>query len=121
MCSCFPERRIHLYGTPGQQRFDFMWDVLGKGMDGIIILINNDQQAPHQALAKFLQTFPPVPTVIGVTKMDLTPEPTVGSYRRELETLTSRKIPVFNVDTRIRRDVTLLLEQLIRILPSQPL
>ncbi len=23
--------RVHLYGTPGQERFDFMWDILTEG------------------------------------------------------------------------------------------
>ena len=26
--------KIHLYGTPGQERFDFMWDILSQGSMG---------------------------------------------------------------------------------------
>ena len=29
--------RIHLYGTPGQERFDFMWDILTKGGLGVVL------------------------------------------------------------------------------------
>ncbi len=33
------EKKIHFYGTPGQERFDFMRDILSKGADmGIIVL-----------------------------------------------------------------------------------
>ena len=28
--------KIHLYGTPGQARFDFMWDILTTGGIGLI-------------------------------------------------------------------------------------
>ncbi|MCK5814246.1 MAG: ATP/GTP-binding protein, partial [Cocleimonas sp.] len=27
--------RVHLYGTPGQERFDFMWNILTKGGIGL--------------------------------------------------------------------------------------
>lgn len=27
--------RVHLYGTPGQERFNFMWDILTEGGDRI--------------------------------------------------------------------------------------
>jgi small GTP-binding protein len=32
---------FHLYGTPGQPRFDFMWEILSKEMDGFIVLIDS--------------------------------------------------------------------------------
>ena len=30
---------IHLFGTPGQDRFDFMWDMLCEGALGLILLV----------------------------------------------------------------------------------
>ncbi len=35
-----PDLVIHLFGTPGQDRFDFMWEILGAGMLGYILLID---------------------------------------------------------------------------------
>ena len=119
LCSRFPGHRIHLYGTPGQQRFDFMWDILRKGMDGIIILINNDQPTPHETLKRFLATFSSLPTVIGVTKMDKDPEPSIGDYRKMLQKLDASHIPVFNIDSRSRRDVTLLIDNLLPSVDEQ--
>ncbi|HVF19153.1 MAG TPA: ATP/GTP-binding protein, partial [Mycobacteriales bacterium] len=31
---------LYLFGTPGQERFDFMWEILGEGMLGYILLID---------------------------------------------------------------------------------
>ena len=32
---------LYLFGTPGQDRFDFMWEILGEGMLGYILLIDS--------------------------------------------------------------------------------
>ena len=29
---------LYLFGTPGQERFDFMWEILGEGMLGYVLL-----------------------------------------------------------------------------------
>ena len=31
---------LYLFGTPGQQRFDFMWEMLGEGMLGYVLLLD---------------------------------------------------------------------------------
>jgi uncharacterized protein len=31
---------IHIYGTPGQERFEFAREIIGKGMDGAILLVD---------------------------------------------------------------------------------
>src|SRR5207237_8045561 len=28
---------LYLFGTPGQERFDFMWEVLARGMPGFVV------------------------------------------------------------------------------------
>src|SRR3954453_2481783 len=35
---------LYLFGTPGQDRFDFMWEILGEGMLGYILLVDNERQ-----------------------------------------------------------------------------
>ena len=32
---------LHLFGTPGQKRFDFMWEILSEGMLGLVILVDS--------------------------------------------------------------------------------
>ena len=35
---------LYLFGTPGQDRFDFMWEILGEGMLGYILLVDASRQ-----------------------------------------------------------------------------
>jgi small GTP-binding protein len=35
---------LYLFGTPGQDRFDFMWEILGEGMLGYILLVDAERQ-----------------------------------------------------------------------------
>jgi len=30
---------LYLFGTPGQKRFDFMWEILSEGMLGFVVMI----------------------------------------------------------------------------------
>lgn len=32
---------LYLFGTPGQRRFDFMWEILSEGMLGFIVLVDS--------------------------------------------------------------------------------
>jgi signal recognition particle receptor subunit beta len=34
---------LYLFGTPGQDRFDFMWEILGEGMLGYILLVDSSR------------------------------------------------------------------------------
>jgi small GTP-binding protein len=41
---------LHLYGTPGQPRFDFMWNILSKEMDAFLVLVDSaDRETLLQA------------------------------------------------------------------------
>jgi signal recognition particle receptor subunit beta len=31
---------LRVYGTPGQERFSFMWEVLGEGADGFVLVVD---------------------------------------------------------------------------------
>ena len=65
--------KIHLYGTPGQERFDFMWDILTIGGLGLILLIDNARTAPLEDMRFFLKVFSQFMTnnkiAIGITRM----------------------------------------------------
>lgn len=34
------DRMVYLYGTPGQERFEFAREIIGRGMDGAILLLD---------------------------------------------------------------------------------
>ncbi len=38
---------LYLFGTPGQKRFDFMWEILSEGMLGFIVIV--DSSRPKRA------------------------------------------------------------------------
>jgi uncharacterized protein len=110
------EENIHVYGTPGQERFDFMWDILTEGGMGLVILISNTNSDPYKDLEFFLNAFKQfiaaTQVVIGVTKSDLSPAPSVKQYQTVLHKM-GHTIPVFEVDARDRKDIALLLEALL--------
>jgi signal recognition particle receptor subunit beta len=110
------EERIHLYGTPGQERFNFMWDILVEGGIGLILLLNNNRPDPFRDLDFFLESFSgfisDTAVAIGVTRMDEAQKPDVLDYQKRLEE-KERKFPVFEVDARERVDVSLLVEALL--------
>ena len=108
---------VHLYGTPGQERFDFMWDILTEGGIGLVLLIDNTRQDPMHDLRFFVGAFREFidrsGIVVGVTRMDLRAAPTLEDYYRELTPLGLNRAPVFEVDARERKDVSLLVEALL--------
>ena len=108
--------RIHLYGTPGQERFDFMWDILTEGGIGLVLLVNNSRPYPFQDMKFFLNAFndfiDETQVVIGVTRTDESVRPTIAEYHLQIED-SRHKIPIFEVDARERRDVSLLVEALL--------
>lgn len=108
---------IHLYGTPGQERFDFMWDILIEGGIGLVLLVNNNRPNPIQDLRFFVSAFKEfiqrTALVVGVTHSDVKPRPSTEDYQRELSSLDLHGVPVFEVDARERRDIVLLIESLL--------
>ena len=107
---------VHLYGTPGQERFDFMWEILQEGALGLLVLVDNARHDPVADLLRFVDAYGGfihrTAMAVGITRTDLAPEP-----RREahLAALAGRGIhcPVFSVDAREPRDVSLLLQALL--------
>ncbi len=49
--------QVRLYGTPGQQRFDFMWDILSENALGLVLLINASAPDPDADLRLYASAF----------------------------------------------------------------
>ena len=49
--------RINLYGTPGQSRFDFMWEILTNGGIGLVLLIPKDHPTAIDQLDFYMDAF----------------------------------------------------------------
>jgi small GTP-binding protein len=48
---------LYLFGTPGQDRFDFMWEILGEGMLGYILLVDSDRPDSLDEAVGILEAF----------------------------------------------------------------
>jgi signal recognition particle receptor subunit beta len=107
---------IHLYGTPGQARFDFMWDILVAGGLGLILLIDNSRDNPFHDMRFFLSEFSDfieqTQIAIGVTQMDRKPSPSIEDYYEQTKNL-GINFPIFDVDARKKHDVAMLIKALL--------
>jgi len=107
---------IHLYGTPGQERFDFMWEILTEGGIGLILLLNNKSPAPLDELAFYLDRFKgfidATGIAIGVSRMEIGQFPTIDDYVGVLQR-RQMNVPVFEVDPREPHDVVILTQALL--------
>lgn len=107
---------LHLYGTPGQERFDFMWDILVSKGDGLVLLLDNSSTSPLDDMKFYLNALGKYITAsrltIGVTQMDLGTGPTLDDHREHARGL-GFSAKVFAVDARVKRDVNLLIYDLL--------
>jgi small GTP-binding protein len=64
---------IYLYGTPGQERFDFMWEILSNNILGFIVMIDSTKRDFSSAknILKFFINKVKVPYIIAANKQDL--------------------------------------------------
>jgi len=64
---------LYLFGTPGQKRFDFMWEILSEGMLGFIVLVDSTRPETFREARSILETFrayAPTPFVVAANKQD---------------------------------------------------
>jgi len=64
---------IHIFATPGQERFDFMFDILSKGILGAIILVDATSPISVEVAKKLYKKVKDkfdIPVVFAVTKLD---------------------------------------------------
>ena len=65
---------LYLFGTPGQRRFDFMWEVLSQGMLGFVVLLDSVRPETFREARDILDTFrsyAQVPYVVAANKQDM--------------------------------------------------
>src|SRR5512145_600702 len=64
---------LHLFGTPGQKRFDFMWEILSEGMLGLVILVDSTRPETFREtnrIIDFFVSYRDTPYVIAANKQD---------------------------------------------------
>ena len=64
---------LYLFGTPGQKRFDFMWEILSEGMLGFVVMVDASRPETFREARSILETFrayAPTPYVVAANKQD---------------------------------------------------
>lgn len=64
---------LYLFGTPGQRRFDFMWEILSEGMLGFVVMVDSARPETFREARNILETFrayAPTPYVVAANKQD---------------------------------------------------
>lgn len=64
---------LYLFGTPGQKRFDFMWEILSEGMLGFVVMVDSTRPETFREARTILETFrayAPTPYVVAANKQD---------------------------------------------------
>ena len=102
------EHELYLFGTPGQTRFNFMWEVLGEGALGVIVLVDStDPTTFHEArrIINFFQSRYPIPMVIGANKQDLPNAWSPKDIAIALDISEDEGIPVIGLSAKNKEDV----------------
>ncbi|MEO7980805.1 MAG: ATP/GTP-binding protein [Sporichthyaceae bacterium] len=79
---------LYLFGTPGQDRFDFMWEILGEGMIGYLLLVDAEREDSVQEAAGILEAFRTmarVPYVVALNRAAADDHTLVESVRSRLD------------------------------------
>ena len=109
---------LHLFGTPGQRRFDFMWEILADGMLGFVVMVDGSDEASIAGTKETLEFFTgaaQVPYIVAVNKVAEDDEGAITTVRDALG--VADEIRVVACDARDRESVkTVLVELLLTVL-----
>jgi len=78
---------LYLFGTPGQARFDFMWEILSDGMLGFVLVVDTQDPGSFVDAANILRSFTEmahVPFVIAANRCDTIDAVTEHAIRQTL-------------------------------------
>ena len=107
---------IYLFGTPGQDRFAFMWDQVAMGALGAVVLIDTARLADGYAAIDYFES-KRIPFVVATNRFEHSPVATPEQMRDALAVPSS--VPIVDVDARdresVKRVLISLVEHLIRL------
>jgi hypothetical protein len=108
--------RVRLYGTPGQERFDFMWDILTKDALGLVLLLDGGAPDPVADLRAYVSAFRPIidqtSVVVGITHASWGDRTVLLAVTTEMTVLGLPAL-VMHVDARERAEMVTLVKTLI--------
>jgi len=97
---------LYLFGTPGQARFEFMWDILAEGMLGFILMVDAARAESMEEARRIRAHFAAhaeVPSIVVLNKAPADSGDLVARVRAALD--LPDRVPVVVADAREREDV----------------
>jgi small GTP-binding protein len=111
---------LHLFGTPGQPRFEFMWDILAEGMLGLVLVADGSRPASWREARQHLDHFGAhrgIPLVVAANKVPADDPELPEACRTGLGLPAGT--PVLAVDLRERADVKRVLLALLQLVRAK--
>lgn len=117
-----PDIKVGLYGTPGQKRFELVWRIVSKGALGAIILIDCSTPNSVDELPYYVDYFQQNEVdniIIGITHADEGKSYLTPDQAGEILAKHNFAFPIYEIDSRKKADVLLLIETLVAALEAQ--
>lgn len=102
--------KLRLYGTPGQDRFDFMWDILLEQSKGVLLVINHASEQPLEDLEHYFtelrarDAIKPLPVVVCISHIDERADRPLSMYhdyfKDQIKMPTENIPPILTMDAR---------------------
>lgn len=111
------DARLHLYGTPGQARFDFMWDLLSGEADAFILILDSEDRGSLMEglqIVRSLRKQVSAPYLVAANKQDTPRALSAEEIRRLLK--LSEAVPVVPCVAHDEESVRQVLERLLTLL-----
>lgn len=112
--------RLYLFGTPGQERFDFMWEHLSIGCIGYIVLVDSCRPAHFAETQRLMDRFAEmvdVPFVVAANKQDDPAALPLSYVRRRLG--LSMDVPILSCVATDRAQVKIVLLALLQAIAAR--
>ncbi len=101
---------MYLFGTPGQDRFSFMWDELVEGSLGAVVLVDTRRIADCYPAVDFFEERG-TPFLLAVNRFDGSPRYDLEEVREALG--VDERVPIVECDARHRGEVKAVLVTLV--------
>ena len=113
---------LYLFGTPGQRRFEFMWEILAEGMLGFVVVVDSVRPETFRearSILEVFQSYAGTPYVVAANKQDMPDAWTPDDLRIALN--IDRKVKVLPCVATDRESVkSVLLELLYSVMETLP-
>ena len=105
--------RLYLFGTPGQERFGFMWDDLIKGALGALVLIDTRRMEACYLSIDYYES-KNIPFIVAVNQFEGGPVHRLDQVRSALD--LEPGVPILRFDARDKESVKTILIRLLDVL-----